>query len=172
MSLAYSAADTAPEVPVGSPTWQAFCARLHELGVEPDAVSAWREALGKPRCSALTAAQLHELPLYLAPGRPARAALDAWLTERSPGACSSCKARILWGRTAKGAPVPLDPEPVRIVVAGMERGGTPRLQIIDGSGKVRRGYTFPGIDASFHPVEGHTNHFATCRFAHKHRRTP
>lgn len=60
------------------------------------------------------------------------------------GVCQSCRARILWGRTAAGAKVPLDPKPETRLV--QQPGG------------------------QFVQVHAYVNHFVTCPTADQHKR--
>lgn len=145
------------------PIWRGFCAKLGEIGIDPDGLSAWRETLGKPRCSALSADQLEALPALFAPGRPLRARYDAWLGERTKGTCESCRSPIVWGRTAKGKPVPLDPDKVSIIEAA--KGP---VQILDATGRHHRGEE--AGDTAEEVVVGHVSHFATCPHATGHRK--
>jgi hypothetical protein len=70
--------------------------------------------------------------------------------------CSSCKAMIIWVRSAKtGALMPLDAEP-------NENGN---VAIVDGRGHVISGDLFEEMLGGVR----YTSHFATCPFAAKHR---
>lgn len=63
-------------------------------------------------------------------------------TDLDPGQCRSCSAPILWTRTTKNRPIPLDPDPDKRVVV---------------------------TDTGARVVDTYTPHFATCPHADKHR---
>lgn len=69
-----------------------------------------------------------------------------------PDACRSCRAPIVWARTLKGRRIPLDPEP----------GPAGNLVINDGVAITAPADAPAGIRF--------TSHFATCEFAHTHRK--
>lgn len=71
-----------------------------------------------------------------------------------PAHCSSCKARILWGRTSKGQSMPVDAEPVG-----------------DGEWLLERGeLVHHGNGASLFITLRYRSHFATCPQADQHRK--
>jgi len=66
-------------------------------------------------------------------------------------ACSSCKQRIIWAKTASGKAIPLNPDP--------QPGGN--LELKDGVARV----------VQPHPaVKLYTSHFANCPSANAHRK--
>jgi hypothetical protein len=66
-------------------------------------------------------------------------------------ACSSCKQRIIWAKTASGKAIPLNPDP--------QPGGN--LELKDGVARV----------VQPHPaVKLYVSHFATCAQADAHRK--
>lgn len=76
--------------------------------------------------------------------------------------CRSCDAPILWGATAKGRRIPLDPEPVAGGNLELERLVTPIASVL----RVR--YV---AKEDIHPdIARHVTHFATCPNARRHRR--
>jgi hypothetical protein len=71
-----------------------------------------------------------------------------------PSQCSTCKAAVIWGRTAKGRPMPVDAEPVA-----------------DGEWMLERGaLVYQGPGPSLLPGARYRSHFATCADADLHRR--
>lgn len=71
------------------------------------------------------------------------------------GRCRSCGAAILWARTLRGRPIPLDAE------ESFEGGGT-MLFTVDAQGVARRSIT----------GTGRRSHFSSCPDADRWRRAP
>lgn len=75
--------------------------------------------------------------------------------------CRSCKAPIIWGATEKGRRIPLDPAPVAGGNLELERLVTPLGSVL----RVR----YVGKDDIHAHIARHITHFATCKFAKRHR---
>jgi hypothetical protein len=67
--------------------------------------------------------------------------------------CRSCNAPIIWAITVKGRRIPIDKAPVE--------NGNVTLAMTPG-------FTIPW--AIMGPNGTHVSHFATCEFAHRHRK--
>lgn len=91
--------------------------------------------------------------------------------------CSSCGAAIVWGVTARGSRVPLDPDPVELVVGLFDPAGA-MVSVVDDAGVVVRGLRADSDDGravleALPLAERRTcriSHFATCPNAGQHRR--
>jgi hypothetical protein len=74
--------------------------------------------------------------------------------------CKSCGAEIVWAKTIKGRPIPLDPAP------------SPRGNIVIGEAGIALVYNAPaGIAPRFEDAPRYLSHFATCPDADLHRVT-
>jgi hypothetical protein len=81
--------------------------------------------------------------------------LDPEVQKRWEQNCRSCSARIIWCTTASGKTIPVDP--------GLVYGGNLQLEATD------VGITARYIEGKG-DVERWVSHFASCRFAHQHRK--
>lgn len=77
--------------------------------------------------------------------------------------CQSCHLPILWCRTPLGKWMPVDraPDPEGNCVVDFN-DGAPKVSVY-GSGAMARAVNGPGVQLR-------TSHYATCRFADRHRR--
>ena len=72
--------------------------------------------------------------------------------------CSSCHAPIIWGRTASGKPIPIDPDPVE----------TGNLAVRPPGAQVR----YLTLSGQPEPDEWRAvSHFSTCPHAKLHRKS-
>jgi hypothetical protein len=69
-----------------------------------------------------------------------------------PDKCRGCRAVIVWGRTAKGKYMPLDPEPLQI---RLDPNGP--VTVLDTQGEVQR-----GVLDEHGEVLGQAPHWSTC----------
>lgn len=79
--------------------------------------------------------------------------------------CRGCKKPVRWTRTAQGRPMPLDPEPIAVV---LEEGGP--LKVVLEDGRVMAARRPEGTDLH-EPVMARVSHFATCPKADQFRGT-
>ncbi len=68
--------------------------------------------------------------------------------------CTSCHAVITFVRTKNGAAMPVDPEPIQVLVATGRSERGPDGQLV----------------AEFEVRRGFRSHFASCPFADQHRK--
>lgn len=81
------------------------------------------------------------------------------------GRCKSCGAEVLWVRTDKGRPMPLDCPPSAL----MPSDAGPVTGVFDEWGRARRGYVTDETDPEHVLVS--VSHFATCPNANRHRKS-